>query len=52
MHGKKLKIWFLEFYESAIDLQIGVFTQDDEKFGSETWLPLTDDNLCHLSSVI
>ena len=25
---------FLEFYESAIDLQIGVFTQDDEKFGS------------------
>jgi len=27
---------FLEFYKSAIDLQIGTFTQDDEKCGSET----------------
>ena len=41
---------FLEFYKSAIDLQIGALTQGDEKCGSETWLPLTDDNHCHLSS--
>ena len=44
------RFFFLEFYKSAIDLQIGAFTQDDEKCGSKTWLPLTDDSHCHLSS--